>query len=61
VGRPAYLVAKANGDHSMPGTRATPEDVYGKDGLQDPRDTVNADLRQVQLPAVQSNTPRYHV
>jgi hypothetical protein len=52
VGHPAYLVAKANGDHSMPGTRATPEDVYGKDGLQDPRDMVNADLRQVQLPAV---------
>ena len=45
----------------MPGTQVTSEDVYGRENLQDPRNTVNADLRKIQPPAVQSYALRYHV
>jgi hypothetical protein len=61
VGQPAHLAAKAQGDHSRPATRETPEDVYGRDVPLDPCAMVNADLREPQSPAVQSNAPRYHV
>ncbi len=35
----------------MPGTLERPEGVYGR-VRQDPRDMVNADLREAQFPAV---------
>ena len=57
-GHPTYLAAKANGDHSLSGTRRTAEDVYARVPPPDPCATVNAGLREAQFPAVQVDAPR---
>jgi hypothetical protein len=57
LGHPAYLKAKANGNHSMPGKRETLEDVYDV-VPQDPRDMARAKLLEPQFPAMQRNVHR---
>ena len=51
LGHPPYLVAKANGDRSMVGKRARPEDAYGR-GSRGPRDTVKGRLPEPQPPVM---------
>lgn len=52
-GSTANLTVKAKGDSSMPVKRDRSEDVYGL-VLQDPRDTVKAELPEPQSPAMQA-------
>src|SRR5262249_60480645 len=59
-GSTAYPRAKSRRDSSMPPKRGLPEDVYGS-ALQDPRDTVKAELLESQSPVAQGMAPRHHV
>ena len=57
-GHPAYLMGKLLGDHSMLGTRDTPEDVYGRSVPQDLRDTARTELFEPQSRVVERRIPR---